>query len=91
MIGYFTNWGTYGRNYHVKNIDTSGSADKLTHILDAFGNVQGGKCTIGDSYADYERAYTADLSVDGEANQYVVSLARLKPAGGDNSYRHGGG
>ncbi|CAM5536951.1 hypothetical protein SMICM304S_02862 [Streptomyces microflavus] len=32
VIGYFTNWGTYDRNYHVKNIETSGSADKLTHI-----------------------------------------------------------
>ncbi|MET9863774.1 chitinase, partial [Streptomyces smyrnaeus] len=29
-VGYFTNWGVYQRNYHVKNIETSGSADKLT-------------------------------------------------------------
>ncbi|MFF9572834.1 chitinase, partial [Streptomyces sp. NPDC014685] len=60
VVGYFANWGVYQRNYHVKNIDTSGSADKLTHINYAFGNVQGGKCTIGDAYADYEKAYTAD-------------------------------
>ncbi|MBR7676403.1 cellulose binding domain-containing protein, partial [Streptomyces daliensis] len=44
-LGYFTNWGVYGRNYHVKNLDTSGSASKITHINYAFGNVQGGKCT----------------------------------------------
>ena len=25
-LGYFAEWGVYGRNYHVKNIDTSGSA-----------------------------------------------------------------
>ena len=62
VVGYFTNWGVYDRNYHVKNIETSGSADKLTHINYAFGNVQGGKCTIGDTYADYEKAYTADQS-----------------------------
>ncbi|MFE0766438.1 glycosyl hydrolase family 18 protein, partial [Streptomyces smyrnaeus] len=67
-VGYFTNWGVYQRNYHVKNIETSGSADKLTHINYAFGNVQGGKCTVGDSYADYEKAYTAAQSVDGKAD-----------------------
>ncbi|MGW1140849.1 cellulose binding domain-containing protein, partial [Streptomyces zhihengii] len=50
-LGYFTNWGVYGRNYHVKNLVTSGSAAKITHINYAFGNVQGGKCTIGDGYA----------------------------------------
>ncbi|GAA4900384.1 glycosyl hydrolase family 18 protein [Streptomyces coeruleoprunus] len=64
-LGYFTNWGVYGRNYHVKNLVTSGSAEKITHINYAFGNVQGGKCTIGDAYADYDKAYTADQSVDG--------------------------
>ncbi|MFE2057711.1 glycoside hydrolase family 18 protein [Streptomyces sp. NPDC059446] len=74
VVGYFTNWGVYDRNYHVKNIETSGSADKLTHINYAFGNVQGGKCTIGDSYADYEKAYTADQSVDGVADTWDQEL-----------------
>ncbi|NEA16009.1 glycosyl hydrolase family 18 protein, partial [Streptomyces halstedii] len=44
------------------------------HINYAFGNVQGGKCTIGDSYADYEQAYTADQSVDGEADTWDQEL-----------------
>lgn len=70
VVGYFTNWGVYDRNYHVKNIETSGSAAKLTHINYAFGNVQGGKCAIGDSYADYDKAYTADQSVDGKADTW---------------------
>ena len=26
LVGYFAEWGVYGRNYHVKNIATSGSA-----------------------------------------------------------------
>ncbi|GAA2098333.1 glycoside hydrolase family 18 protein [Streptomyces albiaxialis] len=69
-VGYFTNWGVYQRNYHVKNIETSGSADKLTHINYAFGNVQGGKCTVGDSFADYEKTYTAEESVDGQADTW---------------------
>ncbi|MDJ1131327.1 glycoside hydrolase family 18 protein [Streptomyces iconiensis] len=73
-VGYFTNWGVYQRNYHAKNIETSGSADKLTHINYAFGNVAGGKCTIGDGYADYEKAYTADQSVDGQADTWDQPL-----------------
>lgn len=73
-MGYFTNWGVYGRNYHVKNIVTSGSASKITHINYAFGNVQGGKCTIGDAYADYDKAYTADQSVDGVADTWDQPL-----------------
>ncbi|MFB6715519.1 glycoside hydrolase family 18 protein [Streptomyces sp. NPDC056237] len=74
VVGYFTNWGVYQRNYHVANIETSGSADKLTHINYAFGNVTGGKCAIGDSYADYEKAYTADQSVDGVADTWDQDL-----------------
>ncbi|WP_245734626.1 glycosyl hydrolase family 18 protein [Nocardioides exalbidus] len=74
VIGYFTNWGTYARNFHAKNLDTNGSASKLTHILYAFGNVQNGRCTIGDSYADYEKAYTADQSVDGVADTWDQDL-----------------
>ncbi|MET7498181.1 glycoside hydrolase family 18 protein [Streptomyces sp900116325] len=74
VVGYFTDWGVYQRNYHVKNIETSGSADKLTHINYAFGNVTGGKCAVGDSYADYEKAYTADQSVDGVADTWDQPL-----------------
>ena len=50
VVGYFTEWGVYDRNYHVKNIKTSGSASKLTTIIYAFGNTGGGRCAIGDSY-----------------------------------------
>ncbi|MEW1691717.1 glycoside hydrolase family 18 chitinase [Streptomyces sp. NPDC091265] len=73
-LGYFAEWGVYGRNYHVKNLDTSGSAAKITHINYAFGNVTGGKCAIGDSYADYDKAYTADQSVDGVADTWDQPL-----------------
>jgi chitinase len=68
VIGYFAEWGIYGRNYHVKNIDTSGSAAKLTHINYAFGNVTNGQCAVGDAYADYQRLYSASDSVSGVAD-----------------------
>ncbi|PZH14901.1 chitinase [Streptomyces sp. NTH33] len=73
-LGYFTEWGIYGRNYNVKNIVTSGSASKITHINYAFGNVTGGKCAIGDSYADYDKAFTADQSVSGVADTWDQPL-----------------
>jgi chitinase len=76
VVGYFAEWGVYGRNYHVKNIVTSGSAAKLTHILYAFGNTTGGQCSIGDAYADYDKAYTAADSVDGVADTWDAGALR---------------
>ncbi|GAB2856181.1 glycosyl hydrolase family 18 protein [Lentzea nigeriaca] len=70
-LGYFAEWGVYpARNYQVKNIDTSGSAAKLTHINYAFGNVSNGQCTIGESYPALEKAMTAAESVDGVADTW---------------------
>ncbi|MGW2449466.1 glycoside hydrolase family 18 protein, partial [Streptomyces sp. NPDC001675] len=74
VVGYFTEWGTYDRKYYVKNIETSGSAARLTHINYAFGNVTGGKCAMGDSYAATDRAYTAAESVDGAADTWDQPL-----------------
>jgi chitinase len=76
ILGYFAQWGVYGRNYHVKNIVTSGSAGKLTHINYAFGNVTNGQCVIGDSYADYDRFYDAAGSVDGVADTWDAGALR---------------
>ncbi|WP_413756297.1 glycoside hydrolase family 18 protein [Streptomyces sp. MMBL 11-3] len=74
VVGYFTEWGTYDRKYLVKNVETSGSAAKLTHINYAFGNVTGGKCAMGDSYAATERTHTAAESVDGVADTWDQPL-----------------
>jgi len=38
-VGYFVQWGIYGRQYFVRNLDTSGAAAKLTHINYAFTNL----------------------------------------------------
>ncbi|MFC5785488.1 glycoside hydrolase family 18 chitinase [Streptomyces aureus] len=73
-MGYFTDWGVYGRQYFPKNLETSGSAAKVTHINYAFGNVQNGQCTMGDSYADTDMAYTADNSVSGVADTWDQPL-----------------
>ncbi|TYB54533.1 chitinase [Nonomuraea sp. PA05] len=38
-VGYFVQWGIYGRQYFVRNLDTTGAAAKLTHINYAFANI----------------------------------------------------
>ncbi|GAB3477439.1 glycoside hydrolase family 18 chitinase [Amycolatopsis cihanbeyliensis] len=81
-VGYFTQWGIYDRNYLVKDLDTSGSAEKLTHINYAFGNLDSsGKCFQanqtgqGDAWADYQRRFRADQTVNGQADSYSQPLA----------------
>jgi chitinase len=76
VIGYFAQWTVYQRNYHVKNIRTSGSAAKLTHINYAFGNVSGGKCVLGDVEADTSKFYDAASSVDGTTDSWDAGALR---------------
>lgn len=68
IVGYFTDWGIYDRGYFVKDIETSGSAEKLTHLLYAFGNVEDGVCKVGDGWADHDKAFTADEALGGVAD-----------------------
>ena len=65
VVGYFTDWGVYGRNYQVKNVETSGAAARLTHLLYAFGKVTGGRCATGDGWADFQKPIKAANSVNG--------------------------
>ncbi|MFF8278726.1 glycoside hydrolase family 18 protein [Streptomyces lateritius] len=81
-VGYFTQWGVYGRNFQVKDLDTSGTAAKLTHVNYAFGNVSpDGRCFTGnvpgeaDAWADYARPLDAAGSVDGVADTADQPLA----------------
>lgn len=75
VVGYFIEWGVYGRSYLVKNIATSGSADQLTVINYAFGNVAPDAsgnvvCMLGDEWADYQIPWSAEQSVDGQAVEW---------------------
>ncbi len=77
IVGYFVQWGVYARNYHVKNIVTSGSAEKLTHINYAFANVDAnGRCVLGDSYADIDKFYDSASSVDGQPDCWDAGCLR---------------
>ncbi|MFI6335478.1 glycoside hydrolase family 18 protein [Streptomyces sp. NPDC050535] len=81
-VGYFTQWGVYGRDFQVADLDASGAASSLTHINYAFGNVSSdGKCFTGnipgeaDAWADYARPLDAENSVDGVADTDTQALA----------------
>ncbi len=80
VVAYFTQWGIYGRNYHVKNIVTSGSATDITVINYAFANIVNGECImttapgVMDAYADYQKSYSAAGSVDGVADTWNQPL-----------------
>jgi chitinase len=87
IIGYFAQWGIYGRNYRVKHIDTSNTAAKLTHINYAFGNVRNNRCEVGltiptneatgaggDAFADYSKSFNAAESVSGTADTWDQKL-----------------
>lgn len=88
IVGYFIEWGIYGRNYLVKDIATSGSADKLTVINYAFANAapatEGGPvvCKLFDEWADYQVPWSAEQSVNGEAvswpNPILGNFQQLK-------------
>ena len=80
VVAYFAQWGIYGRNYHVKNIVTSGSADTVTVINYGFGHIKDGECimvtqpNVMDAWADYQKGYSADQSVDGVADAWDQPL-----------------
>jgi chitinase len=76
VMGYYADWDVYQRAYFVKNMDTSGQAAKLDVINYAFGNVQNGQCTIGDSYADYDQFYSSSQSVDGTSDSWDAGALR---------------
>jgi chitinase len=62
---YFEEWSIYGANYNVADIQNSGAAGVLTHVLYAFANVSTtGQCAIADSWADYQDPFLP--SVNGQ-------------------------
>ena len=65
-VGYFTQWGIYGRNFQLSKVQNSGAAARLTHLNYAFGPVTAdGVCASADPWADWQTPFSAELSVDG--------------------------
>ncbi|MDY6793730.1 MAG: glycosyl hydrolase family 18 protein [Actinomycetota bacterium] len=75
VIGYFTAWGVYGRDFHVSDIP----AELLTHINYAFANIsEEGECVLGDPYADIDKYYTGDSWDEGSLRGNFHQLQLLK-------------
>src|SRR3954469_23136339 len=65
-VGYFTQWGIYGRSFQLSKVQNSGAAARLTHLNYAFGTVTAdGVCASADPWADWQTPFSAELSVDG--------------------------
>nr|BFE75525.1 hypothetical protein GCM10020092_088260 [Actinoplanes digitatis] len=87
-VGYFTQWGIYGRDFQLAKVQQSGAAAGLTHINYAFGPVTAaGVCDSADSWADWSVPFSDANSVDGVgdvADQPIAGnlnqLAELKAA-----------
>ena len=68
-VGYFTQWGIYGRDFQLAKVQQSGAAAGLTHLNYAFGPVTAaGVCDSADSWADWGVPFSDALSVDGVAD-----------------------
>jgi chitinase len=70
VTAYFADWDVYGRNYHVKDIPVN----QINVLQYAFGNptfdpsTGAVGCNILDPWADYQQPYTADIAVNGVAD-----------------------
>ncbi|MEU5163957.1 glycosyl hydrolase family 18 protein [Streptomyces sp. NPDC020875] len=73
-MGVFHEKGGHLRGFHVKDLVTSGTAAKLSHLTYAYGAVHGGQCAVGDTYESLERAHQAGESVDGRADTWDQPL-----------------
>ncbi|GIF11719.1 glycoside hydrolase family 18 protein [Actinoplanes teichomyceticus] len=68
-VGYFTQWGIYGRDFPLAKVQQSGAAARLTHLNYAFGPVTAdGVCASADPWADWQVPFSDARSVDGAAD-----------------------
>ncbi|MAB90243.1 MAG: glycosyl hydrolase [Planctomycetes bacterium] len=75
VVGYFTAWSVYGRNYHVPDVP----AERLTHINYAFANIDSNLLiALGDPYADIDKFYPGDSWAPGALRGNFNRLRLLK-------------
>jgi chitinase len=82
-VGYFVQWGIYGRQYFVRNLDTTGAAAKLTHINYAFSNLDPVNFTCMNGVTQGVGADPQSPTQGDGAGDAVADYAR--PAGSSES------
>ena len=73
LIAYFPEWGVHLQPYYVKDLVSSGAADRLTVLNYAFAIPAPGPsgdvvCTLDDPEAAYQQPYDENMAVDGIAD-----------------------
>ena len=74
-VGYFLQWGIYGRAFFVKNLHENGSAGRLTHINYAFGNVTGGMDVV-DKIKAVKTGANGPFAKDAPEDPVVIKQLR---------------
>jgi len=78
IVGYYTSWSIYARDYHVTDIP----AEMISHVNYAFANISPteGAIILGDPYADIDRFYPGDSwdpdSLRGCFHQLIILKAQ---------------
>ena len=79
---YFEEWSIYGANYNIADVQNSGAAADLTHLLYAFANVNSaGQCEIADAWADYQDPNLPSVNghpYTGSLHGNFAAIAQLK-------------
>lgn len=76
---YFEEWSIYGANYNIADVQNSGAASKLTHLLYAFANVSSnGQCAIADAWADYQTPYLPPVNGEPYTGPLYGNFAALE-------------
>jgi len=69
VVGYFTQWSIYRRNYLVRDVESSGAAAAMNVINYAFAAPDANlRCASLDTFADFGKRFDASESVDGVAD-----------------------
>lgn len=77
IVGYFTQWGVYQRQFRVKNLVTSGAASRLDVLAYAFAKIGADhRVALVDPYADFDLFHSAEQSVDGIADTWEAGSLR---------------
>lgn len=77
IVGYFTQWGVYQRQFRVKNLETSGTASRLDVLAYAFAKISTDhRVALVDPYADFDLFHSAEQSVDGIADTWEAGSLR---------------
>jgi chitinase len=69
LAGFFEEWSIYYANYNIANLESNGSAAKLSHLVYAFADVSANAtnpsedaCAFADTWADYQSPYLPSVS-----------------------------